>query len=60
MRGIERWHRAGDLLSLAHIVVALRPRASLPAKASPRLLQRPALSGHFRHCVERGQPRVPS
>ena len=28
--GIDRWHRAGDLLSLAHIVIALRPRATAP------------------------------
>jgi nicotinate-nucleotide adenylyltransferase len=28
--GIDRWHRAGDLLGLAHIAIALRPRASLP------------------------------
>ncbi len=38
--GIERWHRAGDLLSLAHVVVALRPRASLPREGlAARLLQ---------------------
>ncbi len=28
--GIDRWHRAGDLLSLAHLVIALRPRAAIP------------------------------
>lgn len=28
--GIERWHRAGELLGFAHIVVARRPRSSLP------------------------------
>ena len=28
--GIDRWHRAEDLLTLAHIVIALRPRAALP------------------------------
>jgi nicotinate-nucleotide adenylyltransferase len=28
--GIDRWHRAPDLLSLAHLVIALRPRASTP------------------------------
>ena len=28
--GIERWHRAEDLLALAHVVVALRPHARLP------------------------------
>lgn len=38
--GIERWHRAGELLELAHLVVALRPRASLPhAGLAARLLQ---------------------
>lgn len=28
--GIDRWHRAQDLLSLAHLVIALRPRAPAP------------------------------
>ena len=28
--GIDRWHRSADLLALAHIVIALRPHASLP------------------------------
>lgn len=28
--GIDRWHRAADLLTFAHVVVALRPHASLP------------------------------
>ncbi|MGH8198702.1 MAG: nicotinate-nucleotide adenylyltransferase [Steroidobacteraceae bacterium] len=28
--GIDRWHRAQDLLSFAHLVVALRPRAPAP------------------------------
>ena len=28
--GIERWHRAGELAALAHIVVARRPEASPP------------------------------
>jgi len=28
--GIDRWHRAQDLLSFAHLVVALRPRAPTP------------------------------
>ncbi len=38
--GIERWHRAGDLLSLAHVVIALRPRTSLPRDGlAARLLQ---------------------
>lgn len=38
--GIERWHRAGDLLSLAHVVVALRPRAMLPGEGlAARFLQ---------------------
>jgi nicotinate-nucleotide adenylyltransferase len=29
--GLDRWHRAADLIGLAHVVVALRPRATLPA-----------------------------
>lgn len=29
--GIDSWHRAAELVSLAHIVVARRPEASLPA-----------------------------
>ena len=29
--GIDLWHRAAELISLAHIVVARRPEASLPA-----------------------------
>ena len=28
--GIERWHRARELSNLAHIVIALRPKARLP------------------------------
>ncbi len=28
--GIDRWHRARELLSLAHIVIALRPKAPAP------------------------------
>ena len=28
--GIDRWHRAEDLIALAHIVVALRPQSTLP------------------------------
>ena len=28
--GIERWHRAGELLALAHIVIARRPQAPAP------------------------------
>ncbi len=30
--GIDRWHRAGELASLAHIVVARRPGAALPTE----------------------------
>ena len=42
--GIDRWHRAEDLLTLAHIVIALRPRAPLPREGlGARLLQRAAL-----------------
>jgi nicotinate-nucleotide adenylyltransferase len=29
--GIDLWHRAAELISLAHMVVARRPEASLPA-----------------------------
>ena len=37
--GIERWHRAGELLSLAHIVIALRPKAPAPREGlAARLL----------------------
>jgi nicotinate-nucleotide adenylyltransferase len=28
--GIDRWHRATELLRLAHLVIALRPRATTP------------------------------
>ena len=38
--GIDRWHRSADLLALAHIVIALRPHASLPgAGLGAELLQ---------------------
>ncbi len=30
--GIDRWHRAGELMSLAHIVIALRPKAPAPGE----------------------------
>lgn len=30
--GIDSWHRGGDLLAFAHIVIALRPHASLPGE----------------------------
>ncbi len=30
--GIDRWHRATELLSLAHMVIARRPRAATPAE----------------------------
>lgn len=53
--GIGSWHRAGDLVGLAHIVVAVRPGATMPASGLPaellrrhgcgdpaRLAQRPA------------------
>ena len=38
--GIDRWHRAGDLLLLAHIVIALRPRATAPRDGLAALLLR--------------------
>lgn len=28
--GIDRWHRAAEIATLAHIVIALRPKAGLP------------------------------
>jgi nicotinate-nucleotide adenylyltransferase len=34
--GIDRWHRSADLLALAHIVIALRPHASLPGAVLAR------------------------
>jgi nicotinate-nucleotide adenylyltransferase len=38
--GIERWHRAADLLELAHVVVALRPHSRLPGEGlGARLLR---------------------
>ncbi|MGH8130658.1 MAG: nicotinate-nucleotide adenylyltransferase [Steroidobacteraceae bacterium] len=30
--GIDRWHRASELLSLAHMVIAMRPRAATPGE----------------------------
>ncbi len=33
--GLERWHRARELIGLAHVVVALRPRAALPDAGLP-------------------------
>jgi nicotinate-nucleotide adenylyltransferase len=39
--GLERWHRAGELIDLAHVVVALRPRVAPPVDGLPAtLLQR--------------------
>ncbi len=29
--GLDRWHRAPDLIALAHLVIAIRPQAPLPA-----------------------------
>jgi len=38
--GIERWHRAGELILLAHIVIALRPHAPTPREGlAARLLR---------------------
>jgi nicotinate-nucleotide adenylyltransferase len=38
--GIERWHRARELLAFAHIVIALRPKAPAPREGfAARLLQ---------------------
>jgi nicotinate-nucleotide adenylyltransferase len=44
--GIDLWHRAGDLLALAHIAVALRPHAPLPADGlAGRLLRERRAAG---------------
>jgi nicotinate-nucleotide adenylyltransferase len=36
--GLDRWHRAGELIGLAHLAIALRPRAALPATGLPAAL----------------------
>jgi nicotinate-nucleotide adenylyltransferase len=36
--GLERWHRARELITLAHVVVALRPRVALPVAGLPAAL----------------------
>jgi nicotinate-nucleotide adenylyltransferase len=36
--GLDRWHRAGELIRLAHVVVALRPRVALPVAGLPATL----------------------
>ena len=36
--GLDRWHRAAELIGLAHLVVALRPRATLPAAGLQKTL----------------------
>jgi nicotinate-nucleotide adenylyltransferase len=36
--GLDRWHRAGELISLAHVVVALRPRVAQPVAGLPATL----------------------
>jgi nicotinate-nucleotide adenylyltransferase len=36
--GLGRWHRAGELIDLAHLVVALRPRVALPVAGLPAAL----------------------
>jgi nicotinate-nucleotide adenylyltransferase len=38
--GIDGWHRAGELVGLAHIVVAVRPGASMPQTGLPADLLR--------------------
>ena len=41
--GIDRWHRAAEIATLAHIVIALRPQAGLPQGGlarGPRLRER--------------------
>jgi nicotinate-nucleotide adenylyltransferase len=38
--GIDRWHRTDELLALAHVVIALRPRTALPGEGIPARLLR--------------------
>lgn len=38
--GIERWHRARELVNFAHIVIARRPQASVPAAGLAETLLR--------------------
>lgn len=39
--GLDRWHRAADLIGLAHLVVAIRPRSPRPAEGlAAELLRR--------------------
>ncbi len=38
--GLDRWHRAPELVGLAHLVVAIRPRAPLPHAGLPAELLR--------------------
>jgi nicotinate-nucleotide adenylyltransferase len=39
--GIDRWHRAEELLSLAHLVIARRPRSAMPGEGlAARMLER--------------------
>jgi len=38
--GLERWHRAPDLIGLAHLVIAIRPKAPVPDAGLPAALLR--------------------
>jgi len=38
--GLDRWHRAADLIRLAHLVVAIRPKAPVPGEGLAATLLR--------------------
>jgi nicotinate-nucleotide adenylyltransferase len=56
--GIDRWHRASELTSLAHIVIAQRPRASRPASGLAAELLRDHLCTEPARLSERPAGRV--
>ena len=38
--GLDRWHRASDLIGLAHLVIAIRPKAPAPGDGLAAMLLR--------------------
>jgi nicotinate-nucleotide adenylyltransferase len=38
--GLDRWHRAAELIELAHLVIAVRPKAAAPAQGLAAALLR--------------------
>ncbi len=38
--GLDRWHRAAELIALAHLVIAIRPKAAAPAQGLAAALLR--------------------